>query len=68
MSTHMLMPPLELEPLVGPVRDLIRIEARTEPYVAGRSAQCDVVISDPDGVVSRRHCEFRSRAEGWMIT
>lgn len=62
------MPPLELEPLVGPVRDPIRIEARTDPYVAGRSAQCDVVISDPDGVVSRRHCEFRSRAEGWMIT
>lgn len=68
MSTHIIIPPLELEPLSGESRGVIRIEGRVEPYVAGRSAQCDVVISDPEGVISRRHCEFRSRADGWTVT
>lgn len=68
MSTHIQIPTLELEPLTGASTEIIRIQARVEPYVVGRSAQCDVVIGDPEGVISRRHCEFRSRAEGWIIT
>ncbi|MFZ4574745.1 MAG: SpoIIE family protein phosphatase [Phycisphaerales bacterium] len=67
MNTTVTMPPLRLEPVAGPTTEVLEIPATAAPIILGRSAQCDVVLMDPDGVVSRRHCEFRWDGEAWCV-
>jgi serine phosphatase RsbU (regulator of sigma subunit) len=67
VSTTIHGPSLKLEAVSGPVGGVLEVHARTGHAVAGRSAQCDIVLLDPDGVVSRRHCEFRRSPDGWVV-
>ena len=36
-----------------------------EPFVIGRSRECDIVLDDPN--VSRRHAELRREDGGWVV-
>jgi hypothetical protein len=36
-----------------------------EPFVIGRSRECDLVLDDPN--VSRRHAELRREDDGWAV-
>jgi hypothetical protein len=36
-----------------------------DPFVIGRSRECDLVLDDPN--VSRRHAELRREDEGWAV-
>lgn len=67
MSTTITSPALRLEPITGPETGVIDVAAREGGAVLGRSAQCDIVLMDPEGVVSRRHCEFRRVPGGWTV-
>lgn len=61
------MTPLTLDPITVDGSSPITLEPRERPYVLGRSSQCEVVMPDPAGVVSRRHCELRTYRERWQI-
>ncbi len=61
------MAPLTLEPITAESGDSITIEPSERALVLGRSSQCDVVLPDISGVVSRRHCEARSLKDRWEI-
>lgn len=67
------MPPaLRLELVSGPARDHVDVVPRADaPGAAltiGRSNQCDVVLEDHDGVLSRRHSEVAWRGDAWQVT
>ena len=47
------------------VRDDKRIVVSGEPFVIGRSRDCDVVLDDPN--VSRRHAELIREGGGWAV-
>jgi type VI secretion system protein ImpI/type VI secretion system protein len=36
-------------------------------YTIGRGADCDWVLPDPEGVLSRRHCVLEFRSGGWQV-
>ncbi|MBX6374516.1 MAG: FHA domain-containing protein, partial [Acetobacteraceae bacterium] len=36
-------------------------------YMIGRGADCDWVLLDPEGVLSRRHCVLEFRSGGWQV-
>jgi hypothetical protein len=47
------------------VSDDKRIVVTGDPFVIGRSRECDLVLDDPN--VSRRHAELRREDEGWAV-
>jgi len=59
--------PLILEPITAEAGSAVTIDPSESPRVLGRSSQCDIVLPDPAGVVSRRHCEVRSVVDRWEI-
>ncbi|MDI1289884.1 MAG: FHA domain-containing protein, partial [bacterium] len=61
------MTPLTLDPITADGATPITLEPRDRPFVVGRSSQCDVVLPDPAGVVSRRHCEIRAGRHRWEL-
>ncbi|MBW8270580.1 type VI secretion system-associated FHA domain protein, partial [Caldovatus aquaticus] len=36
-------------------------------YTIGRGADCDWVLPDPEGILSRRHCVLEFRSGGWQV-
>ena len=42
-----------------------RTVIESDPFVVGRSRDCDLVIDDPN--ISRHHAELRADADGWRI-
>lgn len=61
------IPPLRLEPIAGPEIAPVVIERPPGPMVLGRSAKCDVILSDPDETVSRRHAEISYSGGNWWV-
>lgn len=59
--------PLTLEPSAGPTLDAITVTPQTSPAVLGRSGQCDVVLADAEGTVSRRHAEISLQGSSWWV-
>ena len=47
------------------VSDDKRTVVTGDPFVIGRSRECDLVLDDPN--VSRRHAELRREDEGWAV-
>jgi hypothetical protein len=47
------------------VSDDKRTVIADEPFVIGRSRECDLVLDDPN--VSRRHAELRREEDGWAV-
>ena len=47
------------------VSDDKRTVVTGDPFVIGRSRECDLVLDDPN--VSRRHAELRHEDEGWAV-
>ncbi len=61
------MTPLTLDPITVGGAASMTLQPRTGPYSVGRSSQCDVVVPDESGVVSRRHCEIRASGGAWEV-
>jgi pSer/pThr/pTyr-binding forkhead associated (FHA) protein len=47
------------------VSDDKRTVVTGDPFVIGRSRECDLVLDDPN--VSRRHAELRREEDGWAV-
>ena len=71
-QSRMQTQPLRLEPVSGPtITPVDFVQAQDNPNLTqtlGRSNQCDVMLDDPEGVLSRRHAEFSSRGGAWQVT
>lgn len=71
-ASRSIAPPLRLERVSGPEIDALVISPKADDPTAtltvGRSNQCDVVLEDPEGVLSRRHAEIFFRGGAWLVT
>lgn len=59
--------PLTLDPSAGPAMEPIRIAPQDSPAVLGRSSQCNFVLADNEGTVSRRHAEISFQGSSWWV-
>jgi sigma-B regulation protein RsbU (phosphoserine phosphatase) len=71
-ASRSVAPPLRLERVSGPEIDALVISPKADDPTAtqtvGRSNQCDIVLEDPEGVLSRRHAEIFFRGGAWLVT
>ena len=71
-ASRSIAPPLRLERVSGPEIEPLVITPNAEDPTAtqtiGRSNQCDIILEDPEGVLSRRHAEILFRGGAWLIT
>lgn len=61
------VPPLTLTAHIGPALDPISLRG-PGPYTLGRARDADIVIPDQHTTVSRMHCQFVARADGWSVS